>query len=256
MRDKVHYPHHVEKYGPVEWVKFGIPVCFASVAMGCCLLLLCTCKFSVKVQDVGQFGYVSYVDGNSTDNVCRPYSAESASLLYVDMDQQFRMAQVSAFMVIPMGFVLIMTLLLAPFSRLMNGVWSRLLSVAGALVIGNLQLLSVVKFIRYFLRAYDGIHVRYESRFVVYGSVIFWLATAISVSICGVKQKVQYANREPAVDEDNSPPWKVAEHDEDLNVTIEHDDEHDELEIVKSFSGGTRDTGDLEDGIAKSFESP
>jgi hypothetical protein len=205
------------------------------------------------VEEVGQFGYVSFVEANSTQDVCMQYSTESPSR-YMDMDEQFRMAQVSAFMVIPMGFVLIAILVLAPFSKRLNGVWSRLLCVAGALVVGNLQLLSVVKFIRYFLRTYDGLGVRYQSRFVVYGSVIFWLFTAITISICGVKQRTVVMVVDCVKEEDASKLWKTTEQDDDLNITIEHDDEHDELEIVKSFSGGTRDTGDLEEANAHSFE--
>lgn len=230
-------------------------MCCASAAMVCCLLLLCTCKFSIQVQDIGQFGFISYIDTNSTTNQCVSYLATNASL-YVDMNRHFRMAQVSAFIVIPTGFILMVVLFLTPFSRRLNGIWSRLLSVTGALIAGIIQLLSVVKFIRYFLHAYDGVQVRYQSRMVVYGSIVFWLLTAITVSLCGVKQKVEVGGEETASKEGKTLSWKIVEQDDDLNVTIEHDDEHDGLEIVKSFSDGTRDTRDLEDGIDSSFETP
>ena len=208
-------------------------------AMIFCLFLLSTC--SLKVEGHGQFGHFSQSSGSDGDITpfCIRYSGFEDSL---DIDKQFRMAQVSALIVVPLGFIMCLVLVMAPFIRRLNGVWAKLLGVANSLVCGNLQLLSVAKFIRFFIDAFPDSDVRYDNRFIAFGSVFFWLLTAITISICGVKQKkIQYtrnvlSNEDEGVANDQESN-KHKSHDEVLNITIEHD-ENEDIEI--SFSGETQ----------------
>ena len=101
------------------------------------------------------------------------------------------------------------------------------------LVTAILQFLSVVKLLRYFLDEFDS-DVFYKSRFVVYGSVIFWLLASVAICICGVKQRDIVFSHD--ISREDFETGGKAVQGELLNVTVEHD-ELDELEIVGSFSG-------------------
>lgn len=211
-----------------------------------CLLLLSSCEYSINVQQQGQFGYVSFsMDANVTDVVCTFYSDANAPLT---MDEQFRMAQIAAFLVIPLGFVMIVFLLLVPCFRNLNGIWPKIVGLALALVTAILQLLSVVKFLRFFLSEFKDDDVYYESRFVVYGSVVFWLLTIVAICICGVKQRAVIIPYEKS-HKDPKSDGKINRLSEEkvLDITAEHD-ELEELEIVKSFSGQAREANEAEDG--------
>jgi hypothetical protein len=162
------------------------------------------------------------------------------------MDKEFRMAQVAAFLVIPLGMVMIVLLFMAPFFRHLNGIWSKIIGLTLSLVTGNLQLLSVVKFLRFFLDEFEDSNIYYQSRFVVYGSVVFWLLTAVAICIFGVKQRAVIIPRERSLEDlKTDRKENMLSQDEALNVTVEHD-ELDELEIVTSFSGEKRTADEME----------
>jgi hypothetical protein len=191
----------------------------------------------------GKFGYFSQSPGPDgyVTQYCSRYSGVDDSL---EKDQQFRMAQISALIVVPLGFIMCLVLIMAPFVRRFNGVWAKLLGVANSLVCGNLQLLSVVKFLRYFIQSFPGFDVRYDNRFAVFGSVFFWLLTAITIGLCGVKQKTVLHARSMVGNEiENTNGERLGKHettqeqDEILNITIEQDENED---IEMSFSGETQ----------------
>jgi hypothetical protein len=62
-------------------------------------------------------------------------------------------------------------------------------------MIGNLQLLNVVKFVRSILDAYPNDKVFYQSKGIVVCSVLFWFLTAIAIGLCGVKPMSAPVNR-------------------------------------------------------------
>jgi hypothetical protein len=57
-----------------------------------------------------------------------------------------------------------------------------------ALILGNLQMLSVIKFIRFTVDAFPAYStdVHYASRGLVFCSVGMWFATAVFIGMCGV----------------------------------------------------------------------
>lgn len=120
----------------------------------------------------------------------------------------------------------------------LNGVWSKIISITMSLVAGNVQLLSVVKFVRFALFAYPEEHVRYHRRYVVFGSVLLWFATAFSISLCGVKQTSSTSSTSRTTEQDRVKHCQSAPEDGHVIVQTTNG-------ILKSSSGDTQITRDL-----------
>jgi hypothetical protein len=142
------------------------------------------CKSSVQVssQWLGWFSHATDSDS------CISYYAEEESELDLTKDSQFRIAQVTSVMVFLLGLPLWLALVASPFLKFLNDVWPKITSIVISLIIGNLQILNVVKFVRSVLDvAYPDDKVYYQSKGIVVCSVLFWFLTAIAIGLCGVK---------------------------------------------------------------------
>jgi hypothetical protein len=177
-------------------IKFFIPIFTASIALFLCLLVIADCKSSIQVGSEW-FGLFSYAADNSES--CVAYTEDSLPTGLTLTDSQLVTARVASLIVVLAGLVLWMVLVFSPFCRSLNGVWPKLISISTALIIGNLQLLNVAKFVRFVLDGYPEEKVFYEMKGVIVFSIIFWFLTAIAISLCGVKPLPR-----PIIDESNN----------------------------------------------------
>jgi hypothetical protein len=226
-------------------IKFTIPALTASTALALCIFLIVDCKASINVSSewLGLFSHAR----DEADS-CITYAKDSLELL---KDPQLPTAQVSSVIVVLLGFPLWLSLMLSPFWKCPNGVWPKIISIAISVVIGNLQLLTVVKFIRFVLDAYPEQKVYYNNKGIIVCSVLFWFLTAIAISLCGVKPApvLLAANRQGLSRSKQGELSKSVS--EDTKETIGRGP----TDLCKSASDETKDTNDLEEGILKIDDS-
>lgn len=146
------------------------------------------CKSSIQVLNA-RVGLFSYSENLSSQ--CISYSKPPSGATYhleLPQDQQLDTAKTSSLLVLACGATLWLFLALATFVPRLNSVWPKLLSITVALVLGNVQMLSVIKFLRYSVDAFPdySTDVHYASRSLVVFSVGMWFVTAVFIGMCGV----------------------------------------------------------------------
>ena len=160
----------------------------ATVALVLCIVLIADCKSSIQIL-TARVGLFSYSETPSSQ--CISYSKPPAGAAYhleLPQDQRLDTAQNSSLVVLAFGSMLWSFLAFAIFIPRLNNVWPKLLSIAVALVLGNVQMLSVIKFLRYTFDAFPdySTDVHYASRGLVVFSVGMWFATAAFIGMCSV----------------------------------------------------------------------
>jgi hypothetical protein len=223
-------------------IKFSIPALTASTALALCIFLIADCKASINVSSewLGLFSH-----SRDEADSCMTYAKDPLELL---KDPQLPTAQVSSVIVVLLGFPLWLSLMLSPFWKFPNGVWPKIISIAISVVIGNLQLLTVVKFIRFVLDAYPEQKVYYNNKGIIVCTVLFWFLTAIAISLCGVKPaSVPLAANRQGSSRSKQGGELSKSVSEDTKETIGHGP----TDLCKSASDETKDTNDLEEGILK-----
>lgn len=130
----------------IEWLKFSIPVVLCMAALASCFMLLFDCRLGISIDTKWRYGILSYSD---TESSCAFYSKdEGATILVVSQTRALAMA------VIPLGLMTWIGLLLTPFCKYLNGVWGRICLITASLVVGNLQLLTVIMFLKKLLATF------------------------------------------------------------------------------------------------------
>lgn len=158
------------------------------MALVLCIILIADCKSSIQIL-TARVGLFSYSETPSSQ--CISYSKPPAGAAYhleLPEDQQMDIAQTTSLVVLAVGAMLWLFLVFATFVSRLNSVWPKVWSITAALVLGNVQMLSVIKFIRFTVDAFPdySTDVRYVSRGLVVCSVGMWFATAIFIGMCGV----------------------------------------------------------------------
>lgn len=224
---------------PCDRIKFAIPFATASVALILCLIVTFDCQSSIFVE--GEWHGIFTHMPAATGEECVSYRRHP--LANLPDDPQLVAAQIGSCVVLALGIPLWLCLAASPCWKRPNQVWPKIISISVALVIGNAQLFTVVKFIRYILMAYPTAKVYYEHRAIVIGSVLSWLATGVAISLCGVKPPLPLPRETPAP---AVPPPLAKVASDDTQYT------HGELlPVQESASEDSKEIHDVEEGMVQ-----
>jgi hypothetical protein len=202
-------------------IKLFLPLLSATVALLLCIILIADCKSSIQIVDT-RVGLFSYSETPSSQ--CISYSKPPDGITYhleLPQDQQLDTAQNTSLIVMTFGALLWLFLAVATFVPRLNLVWPKILSITVALVLGNIQMLSVIKFIRYTIDAFPdySTDVHYASRSLVVFSVGMWFATAVFIGMCGIVMDPR-TGREGS----RNPPPRVVDKKRTLSDVLEEDE--------------------------------
>jgi hypothetical protein len=225
-------------------IKFSIPFATATLSLVFCLVFIFDCKSSIYVAGEwhGLFTHASDDSGS-----CVSYRNHPLPNLPSD-DPQLLAAQIGSAVVLLLGVPLWICLAASPCWKCPNQVWPKIISIIVALLIGNAQLFSVVKFIRRVLDAYPEEKAYYDRRFVVMGSVFFWLLTGVAIGLCGVKPpEITNQLRTPVVNSSSSAGKTLTKSPSE--DTKETKDAAELIDLHPSISLETKETNDLEEGM-------
>lgn len=201
----------------------------ATVALVLCIILIADCKSSIHIL-TARVGLFSYSETPSSQ--CISYSKSPAGTAYhleLPQDKRLDTAQNSSLVVLAFGAMLWLFLAVTIFIPRLNSVWPKLMSIAVALVLGNVQMLSVIKFLRYTFDAFPdySTDVHYASRGLVFFSVGMWFATAALIGMCGVVTSRPLSRNPPRVRVDKKRALSVVleEEPEEEPEFLEEDSE-------------------------------